>query len=88
MNVFIQHRSMKRARDIRDQLVGLMRRVRSSSQPTQVTPVVIRKAITTGYFYHVAHFSKCGGMYETVQKSQTVTIHPQSCPQQKTYHPG
>lgn len=76
--VFIQHRSMKRARDIRDQLTGLMERVeiQLSSNPTE--SIGIRKAITAGYFYHVARFSK-GGMYKTAKKGQTVMMHPQSC---------
>ncbi|KAK4305688.1 hypothetical protein Pmani_022431 [Petrolisthes manimaculis] len=76
--VFIQHRSMKRARDIRDQLVGLMERVEVQLSTNPGDSVAIRKAITTGYFYHVARFSK-GGMYKTAKKSQTVMMHPQSC---------
>ncbi|XP_037804248.1 pre-mRNA-splicing factor ATP-dependent RNA helicase DHX16-like [Penaeus monodon] len=76
--VFIQHRSMKRARDIRDQLVGLMERVEVQLASNPGDSVGIRKAITAGYFYHVARFSK-GGMYKTAKKSQTVMMHPQSC---------
>ncbi|XP_042239234.1 pre-mRNA-splicing factor ATP-dependent RNA helicase DHX16-like [Homarus americanus] len=76
--VFIQYRSMKRARDIRDQLVGLMERVEVQLTSNPGDSVSIRKAITAGYFYHVARFSK-GGMYKTAKKSQTVMMHPQSC---------
>lgn len=76
--VFIQHRSMKRARDIRDQLVGLMERVEIQLTSNPGDSVAIRKAITAGYFYHVARFSK-GGMYKTAKKGQTVMMHPQSC---------
>nr|XP_053629982.1 pre-mRNA-splicing factor ATP-dependent RNA helicase DHX16-like [Cherax quadricarinatus] len=76
--VFIQYRSMKRARDIRDQLVGLMDRVEVQVTSNPGDSVNIRKAITAGYFYHVARFSK-GGMYKTAKKSKTVMIHPQSC---------
>lgn len=75
---FIQHRSMKRARDIRDQLVGLMERVEVQLSSNPGDSIAIRKAVTTGYFYHVARFSK-GGMYKTAKKSQTVMMHPQSC---------
>ena len=78
--VFIQYRSMKRARDIRDQLVGLMERleVKTPLSSNPCDSVSIRKAITAGYFYHIAKFSK-GGMYKTAKKSQTVLMHPQSC---------
>ncbi|XP_045598629.1 pre-mRNA-splicing factor ATP-dependent RNA helicase DHX16 [Procambarus clarkii] len=76
--VFIQYRSMKRARDIRDQLVGLMERVEVQLTSNPGDSVNIRKAITSGYFYHVARFSK-GGMYKTAKKNQTVMMHPQSC---------
>jgi pre-mRNA-splicing factor ATP-dependent RNA helicase DHX16 len=45
---YIQHRSMKRARDVRDQLAALMERVEIDikSNPDSVP---IRKAITAGY---------------------------------------
>lgn len=76
--VFIQYRSMKRARDIRDQLVGLMERVEIPLTTNPSDSDAIRKAITAGYFYHVAKLSK-GGMYKTAKKGQTVLMHPQSC---------
>lgn len=74
---FIQHRSMKRARDVREQLEGLMERVEIeiSSNPNDSVP--IRKAITAGYFYHTARLSK-SGQYRTVKHQQTVMIHPNS----------
>nr|CAD7395581.1 unnamed protein product [Timema cristinae] len=75
---FIQYRSLKRARDVREQLAGLMQRVEIElvSNPTET--VNIRKAITAGYFYHVARLSK-DGHYRTVKHQQSVTIHPNSC---------
>ena len=76
--VFIQFRSLKRARDIRDQLVGLMERVEIPLTSNPCDSIAIRKAIISGYFYHVAKFSK-GGMYKTAKKHQTVFMHPQSC---------
>ena len=66
---------MKRARDVRDQLEGLMERVEidlSSSEDV----VAIRKAITAGYFYHAARLSKGG--YRTAKHQQVVHIHPNS----------
>lgn len=74
---FIQHRSMKRARDVREQLIGLVQRVEMElvSNPTET--VNIRKAITAGYFYHIAKLSKSGS-YKTAKHNQTVMIHPNS----------
>ncbi|KJE93489.1 mRNA splicing factor RNA helicase [Capsaspora owczarzaki ATCC 30864] len=77
---FIQFRSMRRARDVREQLQGLMERVEIAltAEPTSANsdPTKIAKAITAGYFYHAARLSK--GSYQTVKHSQTVHIHPTS----------
>ncbi|XP_043285396.1 probable pre-mRNA-splicing factor ATP-dependent RNA helicase mog-4 [Venturia canescens] len=74
---FIQYRSMKRARDVREQLVGLMQRVEMELISGITETINIRKAITAGYFYHVARLSK-GGHYKTAKHNQTVSIHPNS----------
>lgn len=62
-------RSLRRARDVREQLVGLMQRVEIEmvSNPTEIEN--IKKAITAGYFYHIARLSK-GGNYKTVKHNQ------------------
>lgn len=74
---FIQYRSMKRARDVREQLVGLMQRVEIDMVTCLPETVNIRKAITAGYFYHISRLSK-GGHYKTIKHNQTVMIHPNS----------
>lgn len=74
---FIQYRSMRRARDVREQLVGLMQRVEIDMVSNVTETVNIRKAITAGYFYHIARLSK-GGSYKTIKHNQSVTIHPNS----------
>jgi pre-mRNA-splicing factor ATP-dependent RNA helicase DHX16 len=74
---FIQYRSMKRARDVREQLVGLMQRVEIDMVSNVTETADIKKAITAGYFYHIARLSK-GGSYKTVKHNQSVTIHPNS----------
>uniref|UniRef100_A0A182Q239 RNA helicase n=1 Tax=Anopheles farauti TaxID=69004 RepID=A0A182Q239_9DIPT len=74
---FIQYRSMRRARDVRDQLVALMQRVEIEMVSGAGDTVGMRKAITSGYFYHVARLSK-SGHYRTVKHNQSVTIHPNS----------
>lgn len=66
---FIQYRSMKRARDVREQLAGLMERVEIEMVSSIAEDANIRKAITAGYFYHIAKFSK-GGHYKTVKHNQ------------------
>ncbi|KAJ1797602.1 hypothetical protein LPJ59_003029, partial [Coemansia sp. RSA 2399] len=77
---FIQYRSMCRARDLRDQIVGLMERVEiipeSNPNPNDTDP--IRKAITAGFFYNCARLQKSGDSYATIKRRQTVHIHPSS----------
>lgn len=68
---------MKRARDVREQLVGLMQRVEIDMVSGLPETMNIRKAITAGYFYHIARLSK-GGNYKTIKHNQTVMIHPNS----------
>ncbi|XKL60434.1 hypothetical protein PGB90_007491 [Kerria lacca] len=81
---FMQYRSLKRARDVRDQLINLLSRVEVELVSNPLETVNIRKvcfdlkAITAGYFYHIAKLSK-GGNYKTVKHNQTVEIHPSSC---------
>jgi len=74
---YIQYRSMKRARDIRDQLENLLDRVEIEIASNALDTDKIRKAITAGYFYHTARLSK-GGNYKTVKHNQQVMIHPNS----------
>uniref|UniRef100_A0AAQ5XW66 RNA helicase n=1 Tax=Amphiprion ocellaris TaxID=80972 RepID=A0AAQ5XW66_AMPOC len=73
---FIQFRSMRRARDVRDQLEGLMDRIEVEVVSSQGDNIPIRKAVTAGYFYHTARLSKGG--YKTVKHQQTVYVHPNS----------
>ncbi|CAJ1062842.1 pre-mRNA-splicing factor ATP-dependent RNA helicase DHX16 [Xyrichtys novacula] len=73
---FIQFRSMRRARDVRDQLEGLMDRIEVEVVSSKEDSIPIRKAVTAGYFYHTARLSKGG--YKTVKHQQTVYVHPNS----------
>ncbi|XP_028656562.1 pre-mRNA-splicing factor ATP-dependent RNA helicase DHX16 [Erpetoichthys calabaricus] len=73
---FIQFRSMRRARDIREQLEGLMERIEIDLTSSSEDNIPIRKAITSGFFYHTSRLSKSG--YITVKHQQTVFIHPNS----------
>lgn len=68
---------MKRARDIRDQLVGLMERVEIEMVGDSSNHDGIRKSIAAGYFYNTSRLQK-DGSYKTVKNPQTVHIHPSS----------
>ncbi|XP_043533810.1 pre-mRNA-splicing factor ATP-dependent RNA helicase DHX16 [Chiloscyllium plagiosum] len=73
---FIQFRSMRRARDVRDQLEGLMERIEVEMKSSAGDNVLIRKAITAGFFYHTARLTRTG--YKTVKHQQAVYVHPNS----------
>ena len=77
---FVQVRTMRRARDIREQLMGLLERTEielRSCGGTTGGADVLRKCITAGFFYHTAKLQK-NGTYKTVKNPQTVHIHPSS----------
>ena len=71
-------RSMKRARDIRDQVLGLMERVEVAVISDRSNEENIKKAIASGFFYHTAKLARSGADYRTVKNPQTVHVHPQS----------
>eukprot|EP00029_Vermamoeba_vermiformis_P013374 TRINITY_DN828_c0_g1_i1.p1 TRINITY_DN828_c0_g1~~TRINITY_DN828_c0_g1_i1.p1 ORF type:complete len:1026 (+),score=350.52 TRINITY_DN828_c0_g1_i1:132-3209(+) len=73
---FIQHRSMKRARDIKEQLEGLLERVEIEKKSTSDVDA-IRKAVASGFFFHTAKLGK-GGQYRTIKHNESVQIHPSS----------
>lgn len=77
---FIQPRSMKRARDVREQLIGLMDRVDLElvgvEDPADTVP--IRKCLAAGFFSNSARLQKSGDSYRTLKQNQTVLIHPSS----------
>jgi pre-mRNA-splicing factor ATP-dependent RNA helicase DHX16 len=79
---FVQSKSMKRARDVRDQLVALCKRTEVAlvEHPHDMSRNdAIGKAITSGFFYNVARLDKTGGSFRTVKTGHAVFIHPSSC---------
>ncbi|KAK4773357.1 hypothetical protein SAY87_028376 [Trapa incisa] len=87
---YIQVRSMKRARDIRDQLEGLLERVEIEMTSNFNDLDAIKKSIISGFFPHSARLQKSGS-YKTVKHAQTVHIHPssglaQALPRWVVYH--
>ncbi|KAJ1494855.1 hypothetical protein T484DRAFT_1758770 [Baffinella frigidus] len=73
---FIQVRSLKKAKDVRDQLLGLFERTEIELQSNSDDTKSIRKSICSGYFYHTALLQRSGN-YRTLKKPQTVHMHPQ-----------
>jgi len=74
---YVQNRSMKRARDIRDQVVDMLEKVEVEMTSDVNNVDGQRKAILSGFFYHTARLRK-DGSYVTVKHPHTVEIHPQS----------
>ncbi len=80
---FIQIRSMRRSRDIKEQLIGLCERVEIDINDTNLSVYEdeyntnIRKCITSGYFYNAAKGQK-NGTYKTLKNPHSVMIHPGS----------
>lgn len=58
---------------MREQLAGLMERVEIQMVSGLTETINIRKAITAGYFYHIARLSK-GGNYKTAKHNQVKLI--------------
>ena len=76
---FLQHRSLNRARDVRDQLVKLCERVGVGMSTIGANDLIpIQKAITAGFFPNAARLQRGGDSYRTVKNGLTVYIHPSS----------
>ncbi|KAF5206162.1 Atp-dependent rna helicase dhx8 [Thalictrum thalictroides] len=74
---FVQVKTMKQARDIRDQLKGLLERVEIELSSSFNDVESIKKAITSGFFPHFALLQRTGA-YRTGRNPQTAHIHPSS----------
>lgn len=74
---FVQVKSMRRARDIRDQLEGLLERVEIELTSSAGDLEAIQKAITSGYFPNSARLQK-NKSYKTFKYNQIAHIHPSS----------
>ena len=76
---FLQHRSLNRARDVRDQLVKLCDRVEVSITTCGANDTMpIEKALTAGFFPNAARLQRGGDSYRTVKNGLTVYLHPSS----------
>jgi pre-mRNA-splicing factor ATP-dependent RNA helicase DHX16 len=74
---YVQIKSMKRARDIRSQLLAMCDRVEVNVKAGGGSEG-IAKAITSGFFFNSAHL-QLDGTYKTFKLNNPVNIHPSSC---------
>ena len=76
---FLQEKSLKRARDVRDQLAKLCDRVEVTITSAGANDIPrISKALVAGFFANAARLSKGGDSYRTVKNGSTVWLHPSS----------
>eukprot|EP00742_Colponemidia_sp_Colp-10_P006926 GILJ01007431.1.p1 GENE.GILJ01007431.1~~GILJ01007431.1.p1 ORF type:complete len:700 (+),score=114.79 GILJ01007431.1:46-2145(+) len=79
---FINHRSMKSADNVREQLARLMGRFNlklvSTDFHSQNYYINIRKCLVSGFFMQVAHLER-SGHYWTCKDNQVVALHPSTC---------
>jgi len=79
---FIQYRSMKRAQDIRKQMLGIMDRHKLDVVSCGKNTSKVQKAICSGFFRNAAKRDPQEG-YRTLVDSQVVYVHPSSAIYQK-----
>ena len=77
LDFLLQVKVMKRVRDIREQLLGLMDRTEIELVSNLGDHDAIKKAIAAGFFYNTARLRK-DGSYRTVKNPQTIHLHPSS----------
>ncbi|KAM6490757.1 P-loop containing nucleoside triphosphate hydrolase protein [Amanita muscaria] len=87
---FIQARSMRRAQDVRKQLLGIMDRYKHDVVSAGRDYNRVRKAICSGFFRHAAKKDPQEG-YKTLVEGTPVNIHPSSAlfnraPEWLVYH--
>ncbi|CAL5360360.1 hypothetical protein CsSME_00050820 [Camellia sinensis var. sinensis] len=74
---FVQSRSLRRAQDVRKQLLTIMDKYKLDVVSAGKNFTKIRKAITAGFFFHAARKDPQEG-YRTLVENQPVYIHPSS----------
>jgi ATP-dependent RNA helicase DHX8/PRP22 len=87
---FIQARALRKAQDIKKQLIAIMDRYKLEVKKSNKDYTKVRKAITSGFFTHVARKDPKEG-YKTLIDNQTIYIHPSSAlfnkaPEWVVYH--
>ncbi|CCH41487.1 ATP-dependent RNA helicase [Wickerhamomyces ciferrii] len=75
---FIQERSLKRAQDVRNQLIQIFKRFKYPIISCGANTNSVRKALCSGFFKNVAKRDQQEG-YKTLAEETQVYIHPSSC---------
>eukprot|EP00117_Sycon_ciliatum_P004752 scpid32124/ scgid8988/ ATP-dependent RNA helicase DHX8; DEAH box protein 8; RNA helicase HRH1 len=75
---FVQARTLKRAQDVRKQMLGIMDRHKLDVVSCGKNTVRVQKAICSGFFRNTAKKDPQEG-YRTLADNQTVFLHPSSC---------
>nr|XP_051200232.1 probable pre-mRNA-splicing factor ATP-dependent RNA helicase DEAH5 [Lolium perenne] len=75
---FLQISSLRRAQDVRKQLLEIMDRYRLDVVSAGNDLTKVRRAITAGFFFNTARKDSQGGGYRTLADNQQVYIHPSS----------
>lgn len=81
---FVQYKTLKRVRDVREQLeklclrAGLAAKNDAQNVSENERTVKIQKAVTAGFFPNIARLSKMADSYRQMKKNQAVHVHPSS----------
>jgi ATP-dependent RNA helicase DHX8/PRP22 len=75
---YVQARSLRRAQDVRKQLVAIMDRYKLDLVSAGRSVQRVQMAVASGFFFHAARKDPQEG-YKTVVEQQPVFIHPSSC---------
>jgi ATP-dependent RNA helicase DHX8/PRP22 len=79
---FIQSRTMKKAQDVRKQMLAIMDRYKLDIISAGNDMNLVRKAVVSGFFSHAAKKDPAEG-YKTLSEGTTVYVHPSSALFQK-----
>ncbi|CAD7954651.1 unnamed protein product [Amoebophrya sp. A25] len=80
---FVQVRSLKRAQEVRKQLIGILDRYQLEIKSCGADYNRLRKTICAGYFNHACKRDPKAEGYKTLLDNQTVHVHPSSSLYQK-----
>ncbi|KAK6459540.1 P-loop containing nucleoside triphosphate hydrolase protein [Scheffersomyces xylosifermentans] len=79
---FIQYKTLKRAKNVREQLARLSKRVGVESEidktSKEVPPLMIQKSIVSGFFPNIVRLSRMGDSYRKLKQNYACFIHPSS----------
>ncbi|ODV79198.1 P-loop containing nucleoside triphosphate hydrolase protein [Suhomyces tanzawaensis NRRL Y-17324] len=77
---FVQYKTLKRVRHIREQLERLCKKIgiEDETDDNENKPLMIQKAILSGFFPNIARISKMGDSFRRLKQNQAVYIHPSS----------